>query len=183
MVSLESCASLVVAVCCLFLVSVDAKTIVVGGKEKWTIPRTRFRNISARVGDVLRFEYDGVHTVVQTKGPGCDFEGKKDLAGVGDSPLDLTLKKPGRLYFACDIPSHCPAGMSVTVTVRDAKKKRRSPARRRSKPKPAAKKSDRNKGKKTSKTQSSKKVNKSGKGGTATVELGGKAEASAGGGK
>lgn len=93
--------------------------VVGGGPDGWKITNT-FPDLQAVVGDVLTFEYSTPHTVVSPKEKTCDFEGKTDLAGVGDSPFNLTLSEPGTMHIACDIPGHCPAGMLFTVVVDSA---------------------------------------------------------------
>ncbi|BDA50791.1 hypothetical protein COCOBI_17-0080 [Coccomyxa sp. Obi] len=62
----------------------------------------------------------GQHNVVQVAKPDCTFANATQVAGLTDTPFNLTLKHPGTFYYACSVSGHCDAGMLLTVHVSDA---------------------------------------------------------------
>ena len=75
-----------------------------------------FMNVPLQV-----FKFDrGEHNVAQVGEPSCNLTDARELAGVTESPLILSLPKTGIFYYACTVPGHCEAGMLLTVEVTGA---------------------------------------------------------------
>lgn len=97
----------------------EGNTIGVGGDDGWRV--MAYDDIEAQVGDTLVFNYpNGGHTVWQVNDRECNFDGGVEVGGLDDSPVMVDLDDPGMLFFACNVPGHCPAGMLFSVTVREA---------------------------------------------------------------
>ncbi|BDA50795.1 probable Mavicyanin at N-terminal half [Coccomyxa sp. Obi] len=98
-----------------------ASQIVVGGaKAGWTTG-LQYDPVNTTVGSSLVFNYArGQHNVVQVAKPDCTFANATQVAGLTDTPFNLTLKHPGTFYYACSVSGHCDAGMLLTVHVSNA---------------------------------------------------------------
>lgn len=49
--------------------------------------------------------------------PDCSFANATQVAGLTDTPFNLTFKEPGTFYYACSVSGHCDEGMLLTVHV------------------------------------------------------------------
>jgi hypothetical protein len=59
----------------------------------------------------------GQHNVIQVAKPECSFANATQVAGLTDTPFNLTFKEPGTFYYACSVSGHCDEGMLLTVHV------------------------------------------------------------------
>eukprot|EP00884_Botryococcus_braunii_P008862 jgi/Botrbrau1/17978/Bobra.50_1s0067.1 len=94
-----------------------ASDIVVGGLQNWNMG-LKYDQVNASIGDALVFKFDrGQHDVWQVRGPSCNFNGSRKLAGLGKGYYSVRLTKPGMYFFSCSVEGHCQSGMLLSVNV------------------------------------------------------------------
>lgn len=59
----------------------------------------------------------GQHNVIRVAKPDCSFSNATQVAGLTDTPFNLTFREPGTFYYACSVSGHCDEGMLLTVRV------------------------------------------------------------------
>jgi len=85
----------------------------------WKITGSALPDKTVMVGDVVKFEWNGMHNVAFHPSGTCDIT--DDTAILGEtSPVEYTFTADdvGKKTFACDITGHCPAGQIITFDVK-----------------------------------------------------------------
>eukprot|EP00401_Gymnodinium_catenatum_P038226 CAMPEP_0117548416 /NCGR_PEP_ID=MMETSP0784-20121206/47638_1 /TAXON_ID=39447 /ORGANISM="" /LENGTH=718 /DNA_ID=CAMNT_0005345371 /DNA_START=1 /DNA_END=2157 /DNA_ORIENTATION=- len=116
--------------------NVTGGLIHIGGLYGWSIPpaNTTYADVTASVGDTLRFVYLGFHNVARFPSAvaldACDISNVEVLGGNWDSPFDLVIQSDQReLYLGvsstinngvAEEPVVCQDGMRLKVFVNDA---------------------------------------------------------------
>lgn len=90
----------------------------------WVIPPVMgvaYQPMTVRAGDTLTFAWSvGTHDVFVYPNGGCDRTNKVQIASTRDNPTTVAFGDADvgkTITFACDIGSHCEAGMRMEVTV------------------------------------------------------------------
>ncbi|CAG8501929.1 10157_t:CDS:2 [Ambispora gerdemannii] len=85
-------------------------------------------NLDVKPGDKVTWTTNDTHTVVQSDQADCTQSKEKNAFNSGGNlkpegysytiPSDA---KPGKLYYFCELPGHCAAGMKAVLVVTDGK--------------------------------------------------------------
>jgi len=91
--------------------------------ENWVVPYKGVKNLEAKVGDTIVFEWVGGHNVYIHPSMSCDLEGAINVGSSSGSSYTFVEADGSAegtdMFFSCDINNggHCMAGQSLTVKV------------------------------------------------------------------
>jgi len=91
--------------------------------ENWVVPYKGVKNLEAKVGDTIVFEWVGGHNVYIHPSMSCDLEGAINVGSSSGSSYTFVEADGSAegtdMFFSCDInnAAHCMAGQSLTVKV------------------------------------------------------------------
>lgn len=101
-----------------------ATQYIVGGTAGWDASSdysTWLQGKSFTVGDKLLFTYSSVHSVMEVSKSDYDScQTSNALQSFSNGNTQITLSKPGNMYFICGTPGHCAGGMKLAVNVKAA---------------------------------------------------------------
>jgi len=98
----------------------QAKDILIGA-DRFIVPKDKKGPLppeTARVGDTIIFEWNGVHNVNIHPFRSCSILFRKWLGDQSGASYTFTKEDENKdILFSCDIGNHCAKGMRMTVTV------------------------------------------------------------------
>lgn len=101
-----------------------ATQYMVGGTAGWdasTDYNTWLQGKTFAVGDTLLFQYSLLHSVMEVSKSDYDScQTSNALQSFSNGNTQITLSKPGNMYFICGTPGHCAGGMKIAVNAQGA---------------------------------------------------------------